>query len=374
MIYITGIIISSFLTVLLLTKRNKNQADYVLFLWLCAATLHLTMYAMISSGEYGRFPYLLGFELPLPLVHGPFLFLYATAFTNRPSKTRYKLLHFVPSALALVSVLPFLILNYDDKVQVYRSGGAAYRGLTIALFTATIISGVVYSLMTLLFLNNHKKRIKERFSYTEKINLQWLFHLTIGLLCIWIIAFFTSDQYIFAAVVLYILFIGYFGIKQVGIFTNPIPDAITPGIVPEDPIGIADPPVENFKYERSRLTDQETELIHKQLLQLIRQEKSHLVPGLTLAMVAQQLAVHPNTLSQVINRAEQKSFFDYINTLRVEEFKQKVTLPESQQYTLLSLAFDCGFNSKTAFNRNFRNITGQSPSEYLKEQQISLSQ
>lgn len=374
MIYLTGIIISSFLATLLLTKRDKNRADHILFLWLCATTLHLTMYAVISSGAYRQFPYLLGFELPLPLVHGPFLFLYATAFTNRLSKTGYKLLHFIPFALALVSVLPFLTLSYDDKVQVYRSGGAAYRSVTTVLFAATIISGVVYSLMTLLFLNNHKKSIKERFSYTEKINLQWLFNLTIGLLCIWVIVLFTSDQYIFAAVVLYVLFIGYFGIKQVGIFTNPVPDAVPPGIAPEDPIDIAEPPSENFKYERSRLTDKETELIHKQLLQLIRQEKPHLVPGLTLAMVAQQLAVHPNILSQVINRAEQKSFFDYINTLRVEEFKQKVTLPESQQYTLLSLAFDCGFNSKTAFNRNFRNITGQSPSEYLKEQQIRLSQ
>lgn len=89
-------------------------------------------------------------------------------------------------------------------------------------------------------------------------------------------------------------------------------------------------------------------------------------------MVSRELDVHPNTLSQVINRAEQKNFFDYINTLRVADFKEKAANPENQKYTLLSLAYDCGFNSKTSFNRNFKKITGKSPSEYLKEAEIIL--
>jgi AraC-like DNA-binding protein len=84
-------------------------------------------------------------------------------------------------------------------------------------------------------------------------------------------------------------------------------------------------------------------------------------------MVAEELEIHPNTLSQVINTVEQKNFFDYVNTLRIEEFKERIANPDNQKYTLLSLAFECGFNSKTSFNRNFKNLTGKSPSEYLKE-------
>ncbi len=87
---------------------------------------------------------------------------------------------------------------------------------------------------------------------------------------------------------------------------------------------------------------------------------------LTLTQLSQTLNVHPNTLSQVINSVEQKNFYDYINFQRVEEFKKAMALPENQKFTLLSLAFECGFNSKTAFNRNFRKVTGVSPSEYLK--------
>ena len=88
---------------------------------------------------------------------------------------------------------------------------------------------------------------------------------------------------------------------------------------------------------------------------------------LTLTELAKALDVHPHYLSQAINTFEGKTFYDYVNTLRVEEFKRLVALPESKKYTLLALALDCGFNSKTSFNRNFKSVTGLAPSEYLKQ-------
>jgi len=112
--------------------------------------------------------------------------------------------------------------------------------------------------------------------------------------------------------------------------------------------------------------------IHRDLKLLIKTEKAFKKEELSLAQLAQQLGVHPNNLSQVINTYENKSFYDYINTLRIEEFKALVLLPQNNRYTLLSLAFECGFNSKTSFNRNFKKITGQSPSAYLKEVNVQL--
>lgn len=97
-----------------------------------------------------------------------------------------------------------------------------------------------------------------------------------------------------------------------------------------------------------------------------------LKPELTITELANTLAVHPNHLSQVINSMESKTFYDFINGLRIEEFKKVVALPENQKYTLLGLAFECGFNSKTAFYRNFKNVTGQSPTLYLKQKDIQI--
>nr|WP_262919778.1 helix-turn-helix domain-containing protein [Niabella hibiscisoli] len=90
-------------------------------------------------------------------------------------------------------------------------------------------------------------------------------------------------------------------------------------------------------------------------------------PELTLGTLSEQLAIHPNTLSQVINSKEGKNFYDYINALRIATFIKALSKPENKKYTLLSLAFECGFNSKASFNRNFKKHTGLSPTEYLKD-------
>ena len=96
-------------------------------------------------------------------------------------------------------------------------------------------------------------------------------------------------------------------------------------------------------------------------------ERLYREPELTLAQLAACLDIHPNYLSQVINEREEVSFYDYVNGLRIEEFKRRAVLPENQKYTLLAVAFECGFNSKSAFNRCFKKATGLSPTEYVRQ-------
>lgn len=366
MIYIVGVTITFFLAFILLTKKEKSIADKILFTWLCVILVQLVLFAIISSKEYLQFPYLLGLEIPMPLLHGPFLFLYTSQLTREPEITGKKLLHFIPFFIAFLSTVPFLLLDSEEKISVYQNEGKGYLVLSSIILFGIIASGMTYTVLSLRTLIKHKKQIKDNFSYTEKINLEWLFRLIIGLSCIWVLVFFADDEVIFSSVVLFVLFIGYYGIKQVGIFTNKptLKSAIAPeSIKPEAQPAVT---VKYSKYEKSSLTDDQISHIHKDLVALMKQKKLFLTAELSLSMLSEELEVHPNTLSQVINTVEQKNFFDYINSLRVEEFMERVADPENQKFTLLSLAYECGFNSKTSFNRNFKNITGKSPSEYLK--------
>lgn len=372
MIYTVGIIITLFLSFILLTKKSKTSADKILFAWLCVISVNLILFALIHSKQYLHFPYLLGLEIPIPLMHGPFLYLYTTSLTTQRKNSIKDTFHFIPFAIAVLSIVPFFLKSMEEKIFVYRNEGAGYTTLTGIIFGLIIFSGIAYSLLSLHSLKRHKEKIKENYSYTEKINLQWLFNLIIGISCIWLIVLFTDDEYIYTSVVLFVLFVGYFGIRQMGIFSNqPIGDQKTLLESKETPFSTLGD-FQNPKYENSLLSDQQLEIIHTALEQLMNKEKLYLTPELSLSMVSKLLNVHPNTLSEVINRVELKNFFDYINTLRVEEFKERINKPENQQYTLLSIAHDCGFNSKTSFNRNFKNITDKSPSEYLKEIKISL--
>ncbi len=372
MIYKIGISLTFFLLFILLTKRNKSQADKLLLTWLCVVFVHLLLFVIVSSRQYLHFPFFLGLEIPLPLLHGPLLFFYTTSLTTGRIGSIKILYHLIPYVLALVSLIPFLSLPLEEKIDIYLGGGEAYTTHRNIIFFGIISSGITYSMLSLYSLIRHKRKIKENYSYTEKINLQWLLKLILGLSCIWVVVLVANDEFIFIMVVMYVFMIGYYGIRQVGIFNNHpplLPSYSTKTTVLENYSNIAS---ENSKDEKSSIPDSQLESIHHKLLTVMSQRKLYLTPELTLAMVSHELSVHPNTLSHIINKMEQKNFFDYINSLRIEEFKERVLQPENHKYTLLAIAYDCGFNSKTSFNRNFKSVVGKSPTEYVRERKIQL--
>ena len=87
---------------------------------------------------------------------------------------------------------------------------------------------------------------------------------------------------------------------------------------------------------------------------------------MTASELAKGLQMSRHQLSQVLNEQLGKNFYDFINEYRVEEFKSRIQLPENNHLTLLGVAFDSGFNSKTTFNTIFKKTTGLTPSDYKK--------
>lgn len=377
MFSLSGIIITCFLCVLLFSKKNKSQADIILGFWLLVTGIHLALYYLFISGRYIQFPYLLGIEIPLPLAHGPFLFLYAAALTNHKLKTSTRFIQFLPIGIIYLFMTSFFRIDADEKILVYRNAGKGYEYITGPVLVLIMISGVVYVILSLLLLRKHKKNISHQFSYSEKINLNWLRFLIFGTAIIWICVLVSNDFLIYTFAVIYVILIGYFGIRQVGIFTpmnlyhqpnhpifiEPEKNSLLKKFITNDDAS----EVEKNKYQKSGLSSEAAARIHKALLLLMHEEKVFTNPELTLAELAEKLHTHPNNLSQVINSFEKKNFYDYINFLRIEEFMQLTQKAQNKNFTLLSLAFECGFNSKTSFNRNFKKVTGLAPSEYLKQ-------
>ncbi|MBS1531652.1 MAG: ABC transporter permease, partial [Bacteroidetes bacterium] len=90
-------------------------------------------------------------------------------------------------------------------------------------------------------------------------------------------------------------------------------------------------------------------------------------PDLSLATLAGRLGMNPHELSRVVNFALKKSFADFINEFRIRDVARKMQDPAYDHLTLLGIAYDSGFNSKTNFNRAFRQLTGISPAEYKNQ-------
>jgi AraC-like DNA-binding protein len=98
---------------------------------------------------------------------------------------------------------------------------------------------------------------------------------------------------------------------------------------------------------------------------LMRQEKLYLNSELTLTELSNKLGTHNSLISNVINMGFEKNFNDFINEFRVNLFKDKIIDPQLKHLSLLGIAFECGFNSKSTFNRAVKKATGISPSDFL---------
>jgi len=126
---------------------------------------------------------------------------------------------------------------------------------------------------------------------------------------------------------------------------------------------------ENAVVVESETNANTTELIRqmKKLMKLIETEKSYLDAQLSLASLAGQLQLHPNKLSYLINEITGMNFNEFINQFRLAYFKKIAVNPQNAHLTILGLAYESGFNSKTVFNAYFKKIENTTPGNWLKE-------
>lgn len=380
MLYLAAVFLSFFLAFILLTKKGKSQADYILMAWLGVTGFHLASFYLHLSGQYTTYPALIGLGIPLPLVQGPFLYLYTLRQTSPHNLRPYQWLHFLPLLGSYLMFSRFFLLPFETQVEIFRGQGHGFELPSMINLIAVYISGVLYTVLSLIRLLKYRRNLVNEFSNIERINFNWLLYLLLWIAVIWIVIFvFKEDKLIFGAAALFVLWLGYFGIRQTSVFghsryslqpsdpTNFVVEAPQgPILMPKEESLLPSTAKEEMtKYQKSGLSDEDANRIHGELRNLLDTQKPYTDPELTLTDLARLLTVHPNVLSQVINSREGKTFYDMVNERRTEEFIHRLSLPQRQQYTLMAIAYDCGFNSKASFNRNFKKHTGLTPSEYL---------
>jgi AraC-like DNA-binding protein len=369
MIFIAGMTIAVFFEFLLLGKKNKSESDKILAMWMFVITVHLFMFYLSYTGELYNYPFLLGVSLPFPLLHGVFLYLYVGSVTNQlPARRNILYLHFLPAGTMYLYLITFFILPAEQKIWVYKNQGAGYELFNTLRTFAIGVSGIAYITWSILLLRKHRRRILDQFSYQDKIDLQWLRILTWGMGGIWLLVFFQTETVLFTGVAVFVFLIGFFGIRQIRIFdtnhaTSPEPEKLPRSTEPEN-IPVSEEQGK-AKYAKSGLSKEQSEKLYGELMRLMKEEAIYKKNDLSADDLATRLKAHPNYVSQVINEKEGKNFYDFVNHYRVEEFKRLLSIPKNRNLTLLSLALDCGFNSKSSFNRYFKKSTGQTPSEYF---------
>ncbi|MDC7126988.1 MAG: helix-turn-helix domain-containing protein, partial [Spirochaetales bacterium] len=215
----------------------------------------------------------------------------------------------------------------------------------------------------------YNRQLKQNFSAIEGLTLNWLKWLLIMELLSWFIFFihsilpiyffdkFTdySLQVAFSSVLS--IAMAFFGIRRTGIFVPPLEENIPPSIKNDK---------EGQSYSRSGLSEKRIKEIGDKIEESVNIRKIFINPELTISMIAKDIDEKPHHISQIFNQYYNTSFYDYINSSRIEEIKHKIEEGEATEKTLLALAMESGFNSKATFNRYFKKCTGKTPSEYQK--------
>lgn len=240
------------------------------------------------------------------------------------------------------------------------------------LFNYGLFLGVfpIYLIKSFHLLKEHESYILTKFSYTEDVSLSWMTRFLWGMVAVWLGFFFfeiiANDllgviselwgfRLAFLCMIANIFLLGLYGIRQATVFT---------GSEEEEP---EVEPVKDGKYAYSSLTTEQVADYRRRLLGHMQAEKPYLEPRITIRELAQRLDIPANELSRVINEQLEQNFFDFINSYRVEEFKNLLADPANRHLTLLSLAHEAGFNSKSSFNAIFKKSTGLTPSEYARQ-------
>jgi AraC-like DNA-binding protein len=264
--------------------------------------------------------------------------------------------------------------NADFKIGLIQKELEAPLPLLQLISYLKPVHGIIYVFLTIKIVRDFSMKIKNSFSNIERINLNWLMHLTIGLSIIWSIVVLSyivnaiseksiqMDLFIYLAASIVIYSIGYLSLRQ--------PQIFSPGTQKSDTVPVISPEEqtrESTSYKKSGLTDEEALNYQKNIIQMMETDKPYLNNELTLRELADKLSMSTHNLSEILNTRLKQNFFDFINGYRVEEVKRRLADNESEKYNLIAIAFDSGFNSKSTFNTIFKKYTGVTPSQYRKQ-------
>ena len=365
---------SLYISFLVLSKKNKTITDFLLTSILL---LLFAIYSLVFISFENNIPELLLLLTNISLLTAPLAYIYITSLMAEKFKLRpVHLLHFLPYAFSSVyytALILFTSTHEIDRLFLTTTSIADKPFLLVVFYFAELLIDPVYLLLVLYRLRIHRKNIKTKFSYSKNINLNWVRVMMFIIGATWLTLIISlylpgQQQYTteetrlqigFAISSLFIFGLGYFGFKQKTIFKN---EETTPAFQDNK----ASEKQEGEKYKKSKLDQPTASRYLSELRQFMSEKKPYLNSRFTLRDLSSLTNISAHNISQVLNEYANDNFYSFVNKYRIEEFKKQINLPANKSFSILAIAYDCGFSSKSSFNRIFKENVGQTPSQYIR--------
>jgi AraC-like DNA-binding protein len=379
-----GLIFSILLFVQGFRHARKSSSWLGLFVLLCC--FYISPFMLGYAGWYGINGYRETlFYLPLQqlLLIGPVMYFYVKSLLYADFELKKKdYIHFLPGFAYLLYSLIIFIADIFVLNELYFYANGKDKDLDSWYQVTGFISMFFYVALSLRYYQQYKRFAFQVVSFAESVLYRWVQRYLTALLVILVlrIIFFAVNPewgefgnkfwyYIsFSILFYYISITGYSNaVKMISALsaTSSQSENITSihslqQINAESEILTTD---DRLSSQKIPDLEQWTEKLEN----LMQTTKLYTNTNLTLMHLSEALHTTPKHISQVVNQGFNINFNDYINHHRTRAVIEKFKAKEHRYKTLLALALECGFNSKSTFNRAFKKQTGMTPKDYLEK-------
>jgi len=364
-----GISQALFASVLVITKKPLRRENKILGLWLILIAIETSLILYYQTVEFTMAA--LNISIVLKAAYMPIMYLYVIALIlEKPDLLRQVVKHAIPFLVFLILIFFFRYepLFFDPE----NSATPFIMNLSLIFWIYFLITIGLYAFFILKILKNHQDKIKDRFSYTsEQITLNWLKFVLVllaigfmmGISSVVIMEFYSDieiDPRLSSriALTIFTFVVSYYGIRQPSLNLSSRENSKSSN----SPTHIIE------KYQRSGLTEAMAEKIQNDLGNYIISQKAYKNPQITINDIAAQLDIPRHYITQVLNERLNKNFFTWINDYRIDDAKRKLRDDKYSHLSILGIAYNSGFNSKSSFNSIFKKSTGQTPSAFSQVQ------
>ncbi len=341
--------------------EKKDRSETIVVLALCVLWAINALFWMSEEYSYYTFfPALLYVNQPFEFFLGPLLYLRLKALLEGRIKfDRISALLFVPGVLAVLYFIPFFLQSPEAKLA--SVGFANVQNEFLRAIYLVILYGAAPWAVLCVFLSIVRGRrllsrkgiglIMQRKAFVA-CNL-----IFIGAIIVLYIANITKQKELLVGALFLInclIIMLYYFIK----------------LYPDFFLAILKDTSE-MKYKRSMVRGIDTEAVVERVRELMELERLYLDETLSLRTLSKALSITPHQLSEILNTRLNTSFRSLVNACRINAAKQLML--EDDTIRILRVAYQCGFNSKNAFNNAFLKQEGMTPTEFKERQKKTVT-
>lgn len=388
---------------LLATAPVNRGSNRFLALLMVAIALWVLDGFFRVSGLYEQNAELYFSPIYYSLAFGPLLYFYVRSLVNHGFRWRARYwLHFGP---VLLQAGLYWWLRFQPYAVRNNFWQQVHRPYTYRLeFLGTWVSLMVYLLLSLRLLRGYGRWLEDNFSEVSRLRLRWLRALLLLLALVsgqWLVELVLREffevyyRYDYSTELLgvVVFVIGIVGLRQADMravhFAPEQADAAEPvaapaalaaaaaateAAVPDAPVtapagsgettAVAPEPAAAVAPTSPGSPPTADPLLMERIRRALVDDRLYQNPTLTLAELSAHTGLPPRLISFTVNAGFGRTFNDLVNGYRVAEVQRRLAAPDARRLTLLGIAFESGFNSKTTFNRIFKQVTGVAPREY----------